>query len=530
MITPRLVLVPFALAPVVTACVSPADSAPNGTVERGPLGKADAAGSCAAPDGGDFCGGPSDGACWCDDLCSKYGDCCPDKPLVCDCDCEDLATQTPPDPTCEALCHPVTCGDGVIGGSEACDGDDLGGQSCPDFGFTGGALGCAADCQIDTSACTSAPSCASSEHVGGTPQFAKHGAAILTSPSKVVSGDFVAGGGLDLVAFDKIAEKYHIVGLVNDGSGTFTPVSDQEEVYYAYELASGDLDGDGNIDLAFLGGSGPITRLLTILGDGAGGWGTRTNHPAFGFARDLELADLDADGDLDVAISDSTHLSVRLNDGTGALGAEAAHTLAFSAGYRMDVADMNGDGALDLLAAHERTNGGATIIFGHGDGTFDGAGQQYVLLEKHVGEIVAPDLDADGDADVVYTTWNTPKVVGVKHGLGDGALEPTSLQYTVGGARPRRIDSADFNCDGVPDIAATSDSGSTGAGVNVYPGDGGGLLGDRVYTAMYGLLDAEFADLDGDGLTDIAAVRTAHAWFGDPAAHEVTIYLGALAD
>jgi len=530
MITSRLVLVPFVLATVVTACGSPSEATTNGSTARGPLGKADAVGSCAAPDGGDFCGGPSDGTCWCDDLCTKFGDCCADKQLVCDCDCDDPSAQTPSDPACEALCNPVQCGDGEIGGAEACDGEDVGGQSCADFGFTGGSLGCSAECTIDTSACTSGPACESSEHVGGAPQLVAHGAVVLTSPSKVVAGDFVLGGGPDLVAFDKIEDKYHIIGMANDGTGTFTQISDREEVYYAYELATGDIDGDGNTDLAFLGGSGPITRLLTILGDGAGGWGTRTNYPAFGFSRDLELVDLDADGDLDVAISDSTHLSARLNDGTGAMGAEAAYTLGFSAGYRLDVADMNGDGALDLLAAHERSNGGATILLGHGDGTFDGANQQYVLLEKHVGEVVAPDLDADGDADLVYTTWNQPKVVGVKHGLGGGAFDTANMQYTVGGAKARRIDSADFNCDGVPDIAATSDSGSTGGGVNLYPGDGSGLLGDRVYKGMYGLLDAEFADFDGDGITDVAAVRTAAAWFGDPAAHEVTIYLTALGE
>lgn len=47
------------------------------------------------------------------------------------------------------------CGDGVADlGVEDCDGADLGGQSCVDLGFDGGALGCLDTCKHDTSGCT----------------------------------------------------------------------------------------------------------------------------------------------------------------------------------------------------------------------------------------------------------------------------------------------------------------------------------------------------------------------------------------
>jgi len=59
----------------------PSDPAVSVELERrAGLGKADDAGSCQ-----DACGGQSDhGACWCDDLCAKYGDCCADKKALCD--------------------------------------------------------------------------------------------------------------------------------------------------------------------------------------------------------------------------------------------------------------------------------------------------------------------------------------------------------------------------------------------------------------------------------------------------------------
>lgn len=71
----------FAITGCVAETAEPTDA---GSTERGPLGKADAPGTCLADDGTDHCGGKSDGACWCDDLCAQYGDCCGDKQPICD--------------------------------------------------------------------------------------------------------------------------------------------------------------------------------------------------------------------------------------------------------------------------------------------------------------------------------------------------------------------------------------------------------------------------------------------------------------
>lgn len=50
---------------------------------------------------------------------------------------------------------PPNCGDGVLDPDEACDGAELGRQTCADLGFLGGTLACTAGCALDTSACLS---------------------------------------------------------------------------------------------------------------------------------------------------------------------------------------------------------------------------------------------------------------------------------------------------------------------------------------------------------------------------------------
>ncbi|MBI5532048.1 MAG: hypothetical protein HY898_04985 [Deltaproteobacteria bacterium] len=65
-------------APDTTATDSTQQEGP-----RGPLGKADATGSCKAGSSGDFCGKKGSGSCYCDDGCKGYGDCCTDYEPVC---------------------------------------------------------------------------------------------------------------------------------------------------------------------------------------------------------------------------------------------------------------------------------------------------------------------------------------------------------------------------------------------------------------------------------------------------------------
>ena len=57
------------------------------------------------------------------------------------------------DPDCAGADHCPVCGDGVREGHEACDGADLGEESCASFGFDGGELACTARCSFDTTAC-----------------------------------------------------------------------------------------------------------------------------------------------------------------------------------------------------------------------------------------------------------------------------------------------------------------------------------------------------------------------------------------
>ena len=74
------------------------------------------------------------------------------------------------------------CGNDVIEGTEVCDGTNLGGQTCGDFGCSGGTLACNATCDgFDTSGCTGCPVCDSDG-------VCEAGENCLSCPSDCISG------------------------------------------------------------------------------------------------------------------------------------------------------------------------------------------------------------------------------------------------------------------------------------------------------------------------------------------------------
>lgn len=87
------------------------------------------------------------------------------------------------------------CGDGVVQPGEACDGSDLGGQSCESLGFPDGALACAPDCTLDASTCGSDAAVAINEVESGEDRIELYNAGpqTLDLSGWILTDDDVAG-------------------------------------------------------------------------------------------------------------------------------------------------------------------------------------------------------------------------------------------------------------------------------------------------------------------------------------------------
>ncbi len=145
----------------------------------------------------------------------------------------------------------------------------------------------------------------------------------------------------------------------NDGTGVFSDSGQSLGINLGRSHASAlaDLDGDGDIDLVIAGDNEGDTVWFN---NGAGVF-TQTG-PVIGFyhSRAVAIGDLDGDGDLDIAFGDhDSDNSVWLNNGTGSFSdsGQRLDTGILGTTEGVGLADLNGDGDLDLISANNsKTN------------------------------------------------------------------------------------------------------------------------------------------------------------------------------
>ncbi len=231
-----------------------------------------------------------------------------------------------------------------------------------------------------------------------------------------------------------------------------------------------------------------------------GGNGTFTFAQSFGtssdFANEVELGDIDNDGDQDVLMtfSTGTGLVIRLNNGEGVFSQAA--TLGVGASfYRPEFGDINNDGILDIAVGS--STGTMWAYLGNGDGTYEAP--ITTAFDAQTYETVLGDFNEDGNLDLI-ATMNSRDTVAIALGNGDGTFQAETT-YTVGGS-PRGVAVGDLNSDGHMDLAI---AGSGANSVSLLMGDGNGSF--TVGTTLTGGLTPQMiliTDLNQDGINDIA--------------------------
>jgi hypothetical protein len=298
------------------------------------------------------------------------------------------------------------------------------------------------------------------------------------------------------------------------------PVLDPDQSYSAYGavgLALADVTGDTVSDLLVADRPSGVTglELWCHAGRGDGSFRAPLLTPAPGPTgiSALVTGDLDQDGLTDVIVGgfgSSTFVSF-LSDGSGAFGAPAG-TIPWPAANVVEVAlaDMDGDTVLDLVTLHG-TLKVVSVVPGLGDGTF---GTPYPLVPIELlspTALVVADMDADGAQDLVVVRSGS-NGVRVFLGHGDGTFDATGLAAAAAyGDVVADAAAADLNHDGLPDLVVPqfhflAQSNEQGR-VSVLLGTGGGNLGAATawpsvtYEGNAGLV--ALADADGDGELDV---------------------------
>jgi hypothetical protein len=331
--------------------------------------------------------------------------------------------------------------------------------------------------------------------------------AIGGAPVDVASGDLDGDGNLDIVTANEEAEGAEgtVSVLLGNGDLTFTRVDheatdgqqDLRGELGTSEVVLVDINDDQILDILALNRISESISVFLGEGDGTFDIPTRQAVPGVQF---FVLADFNGDGDLDLAgvLTNSDRVGIRLGNGNGTFGNQQTY-LVGSAPIRVAARDVNGDGAVDIVTANSRSQD-ASVLAGDGNGNF-AAARTYVA-DAEPRRLGFGDFDEDGRLDIaVVSEGDLGATVAILRGRADGTFLAAE-DLRVDGA-PTDLRVADIDGNGYADVVGVTEGGD----LFVFPSSGGDGLGTRVTVSASAdpLRGLAIADLDADARLDVVA-------------------------
>ncbi|MFO1054004.1 MAG: VCBS repeat-containing protein [Planctomycetota bacterium] len=310
-----------------------------------------------------------------------------------------------------------------------------------------------------------------------------------------VCADFDHDGNLDIANTMEGNNQGKVEVLFGDGQSDFGS-SIELSSYVAWGLGTGDFNGDGYEDLA-----------ATSYGWAQHGVHIWLNNHSRGFTNAVTIStlgtppvavtsgDIDGDGIVDIAaICEGGGYAVDWFHGNGDGTFSTFHVVPNTNslfGHRIYTGHFDGDTHLDLLATHQQ---GAMVLLNDPQGTGNLNASSGIPSTDPVYSAAVADLDGDGRDDIVTAgadlrTW---------HGVGDGSFTLIQSQPTSSGGSSTTL--GDIDGDGIQDLLVVGLGG-----VQIFFGAGGGMFSaPQTVTAGVYPVSGVIGDWNGDGWNDIA--------------------------
>jgi hypothetical protein len=285
-----------------------------------------------------------------------------------------------------------------------------------------------------------------------------------------------------------------------------------------------DFDGDGLADIAVVDGNdNTIGVYLNASTSGTAAFAKQyfVSGPSGFWPQALAAADLDGDGKPDLVMADDNNNDFAVYQNTSSQGhISFAQLPPFAETYLSNwiaIGDFNGDGKPDLAIVEVSLGNSNTIeVFPNtstvGSISFGAAVPVPLPNGYSPWAIAIGDFDQDGMPDLAVSDWHANKVSVFRNkGTVGGSISFSNrTDYTVGNS-PQGIAVGDLDGDGLPDIVAANAGDGTLSILRSTSTPGSISFATTTQVTGPGAYYVAIADLDGDGIPDIASASNAES-------------------
>ncbi len=283
-------------------------------------------------------------------------------------------------------------------------------------------------------------------------------------PFNLATGDIDGDGKPDIAVVNNGNNKVSVFqNTSTPGNISFVTVSQFATGSGPRNVAIGDIDGDGKPDLVVVNDFNNTVSVLRNSGSaGVISFDAKLDFSVGGSPWTVAIGDIDGDGKPDLAVTNSFGFSISVLRNTSSAGIVSFDPKVDfsmgSGGGSVSLGDYDGDGLIDMAAVSFFS--GALSVFKNtssaGSIAFD-TRIEYAT-EVQPGSITTADVDGDGKPDIAITNFVSKSVSVFRNNSVSGTISfEAKVDYATGDS-PSSIAVGDLNGDGKPDLVVTNKS------------------------------------------------------------------------